>query len=214
MLFLLCHEVCDPLPSRARAYATLGSSALQHFKTNVPGGLNHWKLQNDRPFGARGRLEKPSPERHGLLLPVAHRRRLAPFKGSVAGVLEDLRPMLAKYEVYCDENWLMQRVQVERTIGSETKALRLDLEQGGLWRRSGQEIAEVRGCLDADLSVTPATNTPPIRQLNLGIGKSESVVAAWISFPELTVQPLPNATPVQQKISIPTKAIPDSRLRS
>ncbi len=99
--------------------------------------------------------------------------------------------MLAKYEVYCDENWLMQRVQVERTIGSETKALRLDLEQGGLWRSSGQEIAEVRGCLDADLSVTPATNTLPIRQLNLGIGKSESVVAAWIRFPELTVQPLP-----------------------
>jgi uncharacterized protein len=54
---------------------------------------------------------------------------------------------------------------VERTIGSETKALRLDLEKGGLWRSSGQEIAEVRGCLDADLSVTPATNTLPIRRL-------------------------------------------------
>ena len=47
----------------------------------------------------------------------------------------------------------------------------------------------MRGCLDADLSVTPATNTLPIRRLNLGIGKSKSVVA-WIRFPELTVQPL------------------------
>jgi hypothetical protein len=122
--------------------------------------------------------------------------------------------MLAKYEVYCDKNWLTQRVQVERTIGSETKALRLDLEKGGLWRSSGQEIAEVHGCLDADLSVTPATNTLPIRRFDLGIGRSESVVAAWIRFPELTVQPCPNATPVQQKISIATKAIPDSRLRS
>ena len=58
------------------------------------------------------------------------------LEGTVAGVLEDLRPMLAKYEVYCDENWLTrltQRVPVERTIGSETKALRLDLEKGVLW---------------------------------------------------------------------------------
>jgi hypothetical protein len=51
-------------------------------------------------------------------------------------VLEDLRPMLAKYEVYCDENWLTrltQRVPVERTIGSETKALRLDR---WIWRKA------------------------------------------------------------------------------
>jgi uncharacterized protein len=92
-----------------------------------------------------------------------------------------------------------QRVQVKRTIGSETKALRLDVEKGGLWSSSGQEIAEVRGCLDADLSVTPATKTLPIRRLNPGIGKNGSVVAAGIRFPELTVHPCPNATPVQQK---------------
>lgn len=49
----------------------------------------------------------------------------------------------------------------------------------------------MRGCLDADLSLTPASDTLPIRRLNLGIGKSESVVAAWIRFTELTVQPLP-----------------------
>ena len=28
------------------------------------------------------------------------------LKGTVVGVLEDLRPMLANYEVHCDENWL------------------------------------------------------------------------------------------------------------
>jgi hypothetical protein len=34
------------------------------------------------------------------------------LKGTVAGVLEDLRPNVSEYEVYCDENWLRQRVQV------------------------------------------------------------------------------------------------------
>ena len=41
-----------------------------------------------------------------------------------------------------------------------------------------------------DLSVTPATNTLPIRRLDLGIGKNESVTAAWIKFPEIELQPL------------------------
>jgi len=48
----------------------------------------------------------------------------------------------------------------------------------------------VRGCLDVDLAVTPATNTLPIRRLDLGMSKSESVTASWIKFPELTVEPL------------------------
>ena len=48
----------------------------------------------------------------------------------------------------------------------------------------------MRGCPDVDLSLTPATNTLPIRRLDLGIGKSESVTAAWIKFPEFELQPL------------------------
>jgi hypothetical protein len=112
------------------------------------------------------------------------------LKGTVVGVLENQRPMLATYEIHCDDNWLTHRVQVERTIGKETKTLSLNVEKLGLWRATGREVAEARGCLDVDLSVTPATNTLPIRRLDLSIGKSESVTAAWVRFPELTVQPL------------------------
>src|SRR6202521_4184163 len=71
-----------------------------------------------------------------------------------------------------------------------TNTLSLNVENSGLWCCSGQEVAEVRGCLDVDLSITPATNTLPIRRLDLGIGESESVTAAWIKFPELEVEPL------------------------
>jgi uncharacterized protein len=56
---------------------------------------------------------------------------------------------------------------------------------GTLW---GRELPEVGGCRDVDLAVTPATNTLPIRRLDLGIGMSQSVTAAWIKFPELDLQ--------------------------
>src|ERR1700686_5534077 len=39
------------------------------------------------------------------------------LSGTVVGVLEDQRPMLANYQVHCYEDWLTQRVHVERTIG-------------------------------------------------------------------------------------------------
>jgi hypothetical protein len=112
------------------------------------------------------------------------------LKGTAVGVLKDQRPMLANYEIHCDDNWLTHRVQVERTIGSDVKTLSLSVESRGAWRSSGQELPEVRGCLDVDLAVTPATNTLPIRRLNLQVGSNASVVAAWIKFPELTLEPL------------------------
>jgi hypothetical protein len=111
-------------------------------------------------------------------------------KGTVVGVVKDRRPMLANYEIHCDDNWLTHRVQVERTIGSDVKNLSLTVESRGVWRSSGQELREIQGCEDVDLAVTPATNTIAIRRLNLEVGSSASIIAAWVKFPELTVQPL------------------------
>jgi hypothetical protein len=112
------------------------------------------------------------------------------LKGTVVGVFEDHRPVLASYEVHCDEKWHTHRVQVERTIGSDVKALSLSVESRGVWRSGRQELKEIHGCDDVDLALTPATNTLPIRRLKLQVGSSKAVIAAWVKFPELTVQPL------------------------
>jgi uncharacterized protein len=113
------------------------------------------------------------------------------LKGTVVGVLEDHRPVLASYEIHCDENWHTHRVQVQRTIGNDVKTLSLNVESRGVWRSSGRELREAEGCVDVDLSLTPATNTLPIRRLDLPVGGTESVVAAWVKLPDLAVQRLP-----------------------
>ena len=112
------------------------------------------------------------------------------LKGTVAGVLKDKRPALASYEIHCDENWMTHRVQIERTIGGDVKSLSLTVETRGVWRSSGRELPALRECDDVDLALTPATNTLPIRRLKLQVGSSQSVVAAWVKFPDLTVQRL------------------------
>jgi hypothetical protein len=72
------------------------------------------------------------------------------LKGTVVGVLKDQQPMMASYEISCDENWLTHRVEIERTIGSDMKTLSLSVENRGVWRSSGQELPGVRGCDDVD----------------------------------------------------------------
>jgi len=113
------------------------------------------------------------------------------LKGTVVGVLEDHRPVLATYEIHCDEKWRTHRVQVERTIGTDVKTLSLIVESRGVWRSSGRELRDIHDCVDVDLALTPATNTLPIRRLDLRVGGTESVVAAWVKLPDLAVQRLP-----------------------
>lgn len=112
------------------------------------------------------------------------------LKGTVVGVLKDQRPVLASYEVYTDENWMTHRVQVERKIGSDVKTLDLNVESRGEWRSGRAELLTLRGCNDVDLALTPATNTLAIRRLNLEVGSSASLIAAWVKFPDLAAQPL------------------------
>src|SRR5580692_863277 len=61
------------------------------------------------------------------------------LKGTVVGVLKDQRPLLASYEIQCDENWLTHRVQVDRTLGNDAKTLSLSVEKR-VWRSSAQEL--------------------------------------------------------------------------
>src|SRR5207245_10458825 len=55
----------------------------------------------------------------------------------------------------------------------------------------GEEDARLRPCTDVDLEISPSTNTIPIRRLNLALGQDSEVIAAWVRFPALTVELLP-----------------------
>jgi hypothetical protein len=51
-------------------------------------------------------------------------------------------------------------------------------------------LPELHGISDVDLSVTPSTNTPPLRRLGLGVGQATELTAAWVRLPSLDVAPL------------------------
>jgi hypothetical protein len=55
---------------------------------------------------------------------------------------------------------------------------------------AAMEIPAVAGCLDVDLAFTPATNILPLRRLGLAVGESREMTAAWVRFPDLSIEPL------------------------
>jgi hypothetical protein len=110
--------------------------------------------------------------------------------------LSDSGPAEARYEVVCDGAWHTRRAEIslrdaKSEDGSNERVLRITAENGQ-WHENGQLNESVTGCIDIDLGWSPSTNTLPIRRLRLDVGQaSGAVTAAWVSFPDLELRPLP-----------------------
>ena len=86
------------------------------------------------------------------------------------------QPCRLDYVIRCNERWETREVRVEGWIGKRVVDIAL-------------EAADLGGCMDIDLNFSPSTNLLPIRRLNLRIGESADVRAAWLRFPSLELQP-------------------------
>ncbi len=100
------------------------------------------------------------------------------------------QPCRLDYEIECDMTWGTRDVTVRGQIGESPVMLALSREASGVWCANGTPQLTVQGCTDVDLGFSPATNLLPIRRLKLAIGEHASVRAAWVRFPELTLEVL------------------------
>jgi hypothetical protein len=98
-------------------------------------------------------------------------------------------PLDVRYLVEAGPDGRTRRVELALDGGAVRRVLVAD--GAGRWRwEGGPELAEVTGALDVDLTVTPATNTLPIRRLAaLDVGQAADLCMAWVQFPELSVIP-------------------------
>jgi hypothetical protein len=98
-------------------------------------------------------------------------------------------PLDIRYLVQAGPDGLTRRVELALDGGAVRRVLLAD--RAGRWRwEGGSELAAVAGALDVDLTVTPATNTLPIRRLaGLAVGEAADLRMAWVQFPDLEVIP-------------------------
>lgn len=107
---------------------------------------------------------------HGTVIAVFHRK-----------------PMRLEYEVHCNSAWQTRRVEVRQWMGNQQRKLTLRVDSQRRWWQGSRQLTITRACEDVDLQFSPVTNTLPIRRLDLKIGQSADVCAAWVRLPHLKV---------------------------
>jgi uncharacterized protein len=131
------------------------------------------------------RLDPPGQD-SAMLLPHRDGWHLS----GVAVFTEAGQPCRVGYDVACGSNWTTRRCSLRGHAGTALIALDIERNAAGAWMANGVMDPSLNGCDDIDLGFTPATNLLPIRRLELAVGASAMVNAAWVRFPELTTEVL------------------------
>jgi hypothetical protein len=112
-------------------------------------------------------------------------------------------PVVVHYAVALAPDWSTRGVEIAMRSGaaSEPRRLNLTVTPDRQWRIEREPVPDptataddpalLHGLVDVDLGFSPVTNTLPIRRLDPAIGEAVAVTAAWVRFPELTIEPLP-----------------------
>jgi hypothetical protein len=112
------------------------------------------------------------------------------FRGTILTLADDIATE-ARYEIRCDHAFRTRRANVSVRDEAGERSLQIEAHDNR-WSENGVENHTVAGAIDIDLGWSPSTNTLPIRRLGLNVGQtSGEFIAAWVRFPELTLQPLP-----------------------
>jgi hypothetical protein len=115
----------------------------------------------------------------------------------------DGKPARVRYEISVDETWATREVAAVIRSGADDvdRRLRLTVDADQRWHverdpplppgTAPDDTESWRGLFDIDLSLSPATNTLPIRRLAPAVGETIEPTAVWVIFPALTIEPLP-----------------------
>jgi uncharacterized protein len=102
----------------------------------------------------------------------------------------DVPPFRLWYQLRAERDWTL-RDCVLQLIGGKSQALHLRTDGAGHWiDAAGAALSALDGCLEIDLSISPFTNTLPIRRLALHPGQSADLLVAYITLPDLAVGPV------------------------
>jgi uncharacterized protein len=108
-----------------------------------------------------------------------------------AAFREGAKVCQAMYEVHTDAQWRTASASVAGFAGKLPFHLEIGRTADGFWHANGKVNKRTQGCIDLDLSFTPATNLIALRRLSLVVGQQADAPAAYLQFPQLRLTVLP-----------------------
>lgn len=98
--------------------------------------------------------------------------------------VRDGAPFRARYAIRCDPQWRVRELRIAVEDGA---ALELRSDGAGAWEGRKGPVPALSECVDVDLSMTPFTNTLPIRRLGLATLESRDLKVVYVDIPLLGV---------------------------
>jgi uncharacterized protein len=96
-----------------------------------------------------------------------------------------------QYEVIADAAVRTKSAAVVGYLGRKAIDVRIRPAGSGRWQVNGVLNADVAGCIDVDLSFTPATNLFALRRLDLKVGEHADAPVGYLELPRLRFTRLP-----------------------
>ena len=101
------------------------------------------------------------------------------LEGATSGI-EEGAAWAVRYTIAVDHGWHSRRAEVVTTTAAGTRTVVLEAVGAGRWHVDGVPAPHLDGCLDVDLEASAATNTFPVRRLDLRDGQPADAPAAWV----------------------------------
>lgn len=107
--------------------------------------------------------------------------------GVVTGITRE-QPFAIQYDIAITQDWKVSWFGLQ-SLGGDGKHLRLVSDLSGHWfDKDGKHISAFDDCMDIDISLTPFTNTLPIRRLSLEKEVRTAISVIYIRLPEFELQ--------------------------
>ena len=103
----------------------------------------------------------------------------------VAGMVNGIA-FKAGYTLHTNTNWQVTFMEVNFVLNGEPRLMQYQSQNGLLTCTTGGYLPQC-ACTAVDISVTPFTNTPAIKQLNLAVGQRAEITVLYVDVMENAV---------------------------
>ncbi|WP_052272838.1 putative glycolipid-binding domain-containing protein [Flavihumibacter solisilvae] len=80
-----------------------------------------------------------------------------------------------EYRIETNPNWETVFFEIISRHSDQVRSIRFEGDGKGIWTNDGKIASQFTGCIDVDISLTPFTNTLPIRRLNLSRNQPKEI---------------------------------------
>lgn len=95
-----------------------------------------------------------------------------------------------EYLIKTNQNWETVYLEINCRHNDHTQSIKLEGSGKGKWMNSGEKVDQFDGCIDIDISLTPFTNTLPIRRLGLSQNQTQEIRVIYFDLLEQQISPV------------------------